>query len=79
MQGGYTTCLKKLKELGYIEYDDTVYTLKLYYYPDGGMGLEVYDDKGAELLHQDSVRSDTAPIRVETRTTFPHEHIDEEK
>ncbi len=66
-----------LKELGYIEYDNEVYTIKIYRYKDGRIGLEIYDDSGEELLHQDSIRVNTVPVGVEIRTAFPFEHTDE--
>ncbi|OWJ54735.1 hypothetical protein Pdsh_03125 [Pyrodictium delaneyi] len=67
-----------LKELGYIEYDNEVYTLKIFHYPDNTIGLEIYDDKGEELLHSDSIRRDLTPSRVEIKPAFPFEHVDEQ-
>ena len=67
-----------LKQLGYIEYDNDIYTLKIYHYRDGTLGLEIYDDKGQELLHSDSVKESETPVKVEVKTAFPFEHVDEE-
>ena len=67
-----------LKKLGYIEYDNDVYTLKILYYPDNKIGLEIYDDRGEELLYSDSVRKDYRPKRVKVKSALPFEHVDEE-
>ena len=40
-----------LKELKYIKYDNEIHTLKIHNYKDGSMGLEIYDERGEELLH----------------------------
>ena len=65
-----------LKKLKYIRYDNDIYTLKIYHYEDGSMGLEIYDERGEELLHQDSIKNNIAVTSVETKTAFPFEHID---
>ena len=67
-----------LKERGYLWYDGDIYTLKIYHYDDGKIGLEIYDDRGEELLHSDSVREHLTPSKTEIKTAFPFEHIDEQ-
>ena len=67
-----------LKKLKYIRYDNDIYTLKIYHYEDEKIGLEIYDDKGEELLHSDSVRKNLVSNKVEIKTAFPFEHVDKQ-
>lgn len=67
----------QLKELRYLWYDEDVYTLKICRYPNNSIGLEVYNDRGEELLHSDCIENNTIPKRIETKTAFPFEHVDE--
>jgi hypothetical protein len=68
----------QLKELGYLSYEDDVYTLKIYHYRDGSIGIEIYDDRGEELLHRDGVREDEIVVNVEVKSVLPFEHVDKE-
>lgn len=35
-----------LKKEGYLQYDNEIYTLKIYHYANGEIGLETYDNRG---------------------------------
>lgn len=66
-----------LRERGYIETDDEIYTIRIHHYPlSGDVGVEILDAKGNEILYTEGLRDELS--RVETRTSLPYQHVDED-
>ncbi len=64
-----------LKEKGLITYEDQdVYTLELLYYPDGEVGVRIWDAQERELIEEINIREEQ-PASIEKRSAFPEEHI----
>jgi len=43
---------------------------------NGKIGLEIYDDRGEELLlHQDGIRAGALVVDVEIRSAYSFEHV----
>jgi len=54
---------------------DEVYTVKIYHYANGDVGLQVLDKTGREELYGEDLREET-PVRVGTYTVLPSRHVD---
>ena len=65
-----------LWEEGYIwSEEDKVYTVRVYHYPDGEVGIQVLDKTGREEVYGENLRDKLA--QVETYTALPCRHVDE--
>jgi len=65
-----------LWERGYVwSKEDEVYTVRIYHYFNGEVGIQILDKAGREELYSENLKSE--PAWVETYTTLPCRHINE--
>ncbi len=65
-----------LWERGYVwSEEDEVYTVRVYHYFSGEVGVQILDKAGREELYSENLREE--PAQVETYTALPYRHINE--
>ena len=66
----------KLKEQGYLEYDNEVYNIEIFHYEDGDLGVRLWDNNMQEVLYEENI-TDKPVTRREIKPAYPYEHIHE--